>query len=81
MLTDGPYNWSRNPTYVAALAIWVGWVLFYGSVAVLIVMIAVGVGIAFGVVPAEEHAIEAQFGEAYLRYKSIVPRWLGAIQH
>jgi protein-S-isoprenylcysteine O-methyltransferase Ste14 len=80
LLTDGPYKWSRNPMYLAALAIWIGWALFYGSVAVLIVMIVVGVGIALGAVPAEERAIEAQFGEVYLRYKSRVPRWLGRIR-
>jgi protein-S-isoprenylcysteine O-methyltransferase Ste14 len=77
LLTDGPYRWSRNPMYVAALAIWTGWALFYGSVAVLVVMVAAGVGLAFAAVPTEERMLEAQFGEAYLRYKDTVPRWLG----
>jgi protein-S-isoprenylcysteine O-methyltransferase Ste14 len=56
LLTNGPYKWSRNPMYVAALSIWIGWALFYGSVAVLIVMLACGAGIVFAVVPAEERA-------------------------
>jgi protein-S-isoprenylcysteine O-methyltransferase Ste14 len=29
------------------------------------------------VVPWEERNLEARFGEAYLRYKHSVPRWLG----
>src|SRR5262245_30487190 len=81
LLTDGPYKWSRNPMYVAALAIWTGWVFFYGSVAVLVVMLAAGVGLAFWSVPTEERKLEAQFGEAYLSYKRAVPRWLGRIRH
>jgi protein-S-isoprenylcysteine O-methyltransferase Ste14 len=76
LLTDGPYQWSRNPMYVAALLIWSGWALFYGSVAVLVAIIVLGVAIAFGVVPAEERKLEAQFGETYLRYKETTPRWL-----
>jgi protein-S-isoprenylcysteine O-methyltransferase Ste14 len=77
LLTDGPYRWSRNPMYVAALVIWTGWALYYGSAAVLVVMLAAGVGLAFAGVPTEERKLEAQFGGAYLRYKSTVPRWLG----
>ena len=29
-------------------------------------------------IPAEETALEARFGQAYLDYKEAVPRWLGA---
>jgi protein-S-isoprenylcysteine O-methyltransferase Ste14 len=59
--------------YLCGMLIWLGWVIFYGSVAVL-----VGWGhVAFLVVPWEERRLETRFGEAYLRYKHSVPRWLG----
>ena len=47
-----------------------GWVIFYGSVAVL-----VGWGnVAFLVVSWEERKLQTRFGEAYLRYKHSVAR-------
>ena len=36
LLTPGPYTFSRNPMYLFELALWFGWALFYGSIAVLI---------------------------------------------
>lgn len=36
LLRNGPYAFTRNPMYVAELALWFGWALLYGSVAVLI---------------------------------------------
>src|SRR4030095_5268161 len=36
LLTRGPYTFSRHPTYLSILTLLFGWVIFYGSVAVLI---------------------------------------------
>ncbi len=77
LLVRGPYTFTRNPMYLSALTIWLGWALFYGSVAVFV---GCGVGwvmVTFLVVPWEERELEARFGEAYLRYKNTVPRWFG----
>jgi len=77
LLRHGPYAFSRNPMYLSELTLLFGWVIFFGSVAVLI---AFGVACAvfnFVNVPLEERALQARFGEAYLRYKNTVPRWLG----
>jgi protein-S-isoprenylcysteine O-methyltransferase Ste14 len=81
LLTAGPYQWSRNPMYVAGMVIWFGWTLFYGSLAVLLGMAVFWSAIALLSVPREERALEAQFGEAYLNYKRAVPRWLGRAHH
>ena len=76
LLTSGPYAFSRNPMYVADVVLWVGWACFYGSVAVLIGLLALSpVGLI--VVPREERGLEARFGETYRQYKQTVPRWLG----
>jgi hypothetical protein len=37
----GPYHFTRNPMYVAAIAIWFGWTVLYGSAAVLVGLAAI----------------------------------------
>jgi protein-S-isoprenylcysteine O-methyltransferase Ste14 len=76
LMTGGPYAFSRNPMYVAELALWLGWTILFGSVAVLVGFVVLGVAVR-GVVPWEERGLEARFGEAYRGYKATVPRWLG----
>jgi len=38
LITDGPYRFTRNPMYVAELASWLAWALFFGSLAVFLAM-------------------------------------------
>jgi protein-S-isoprenylcysteine O-methyltransferase Ste14 len=80
LLRSGPYACTRNPMYVAELALWFGWALFYGNVAVLIGFLFLWMVMNFRVVPREERALEARFGDTYLQYKNRVPRWLGRTQ-
>jgi protein-S-isoprenylcysteine O-methyltransferase Ste14 len=75
LLTHGPYAVTRHPIYVACLALWLGWTLFYGSVAVFVGFVVLAVVVRF-IVPREERALEAHFGEEYRQYKAAVPRWL-----
>jgi protein-S-isoprenylcysteine O-methyltransferase Ste14 len=80
LVIEGPYKLSRNPMYLSVLSLWFGWVLFYGSVAVLIVWAVTWVGTALFVVPSEEDQLEARFGESFRQYKNTVRRWLGKIR-
>ena len=77
LITDGPYRFTRNPMYVAELALWLGWTLFFGSLAVFLGCIALLLVVNLVIVPREERTLEAVFGRAYLMYKKRVPRWLG----
>ena len=77
LVVAGPYRFTRNPMYLSGMLIWLGWIIFYGSVAVLAGTVVVWGIVAMLVVPWEERNLEARFGEAYLRYKHSVPRWLG----
>lgn len=77
LLKNGFYAFSRNPMYVAELILMFGWVIFYGSVAVLIAWAVWWAFFHFYIVPQEERVMEASFGEVYLEYKKKVPRWLG----
>jgi protein-S-isoprenylcysteine O-methyltransferase Ste14 len=77
LLTDGLYQRSRNPMYVAGIGTWIGWTLYYGNLAVMMGMLTFWLAIARIAVPYEESALEARFGEMYTRYKAEVPRWMG----
>ena len=78
LVVAGPYRFTRNPMYLCGMLIWLGWIIFYGSVAVLAGTVVVWGSVAMLVVPWEERNLEARFGEAYLRYKHSVPRLLGS---
>jgi protein-S-isoprenylcysteine O-methyltransferase Ste14 len=80
LLKGGLYTFSRNPMYLSELTLLLGWIIFYGSVAVLIAFIAWYLFFEYYVVPLEERTLEAHFGEAYREYKSRVPRWLGKVR-
>lgn len=77
LLTSGPYKWSRNPMYIAGMAMWAGWTIFYGSLAVLLGALAFWSGVIFLAVPYEERHLAARFGPSHARYKRAIPRWLG----
>ena len=40
LLAGGPYAFSRHPMYIAELALWLGWGILYGSLAVLVGFLA-----------------------------------------
>jgi protein-S-isoprenylcysteine O-methyltransferase Ste14 len=76
MLERGPYAFTRNPMYVGEGLVWIGWTIFYGSVAVLagLGVFCTGVGVF---VRREERTLTARFGDAYRAYTRRVPRWIG----
>jgi len=75
LVKRGPYEFSRHPMYLAELALWFGWALFYGSLSVL-AGFAVFAIVVSRLGPIEERALEARFGEQYRAYANDVPRWL-----
>jgi protein-S-isoprenylcysteine O-methyltransferase Ste14 len=77
LLTEGPYRYSRNPIYLAELAIWLGWMAFYGSWVVLGAFVALALLVGPFVVRREEGGLQARFGEAFIAYQHNTPRWLG----
>jgi len=75
LLVSGPYRFTRNPMYVAAIAIWLGWTVFYGSGVVLAGLAAIWTAVEFAVIPFEERRLEERWGDAYRKYQRQVPRW------
>jgi len=76
LIITGPYRFTRNPMYLASALIWLGWTMLFGSLLLLAGLLAIlGLTSILGI-PFEERQMEARFGDAYLRYKKAVPRWL-----
>lgn len=61
--------------YVAEMALWFGWAVFFGSLVVFIGFVVLCVAMNF-IVRREERELAAQFGEDYREYETTVPRWL-----
>ncbi len=80
LVRSGPYDWTRNPMYLAELLVWLGWTVLFGSLAVaggFLVMLGVITAI---VVPREERTLRTRFGSTYVMYARVVPRWVGRAQ-
>jgi protein-S-isoprenylcysteine O-methyltransferase Ste14 len=77
LLMRGLYAFSRHPMYLSELILLFGWVIFYGSVSLLIAFVLWYVFFNYYAMPQEERVLEAHFGEAYREYKNKVPRWFG----
>lgn len=80
LLKGSLYAVSRHPMYLSELILLFGWVIFYGSLALLIAFVIWYVLFNYYLMSSEERILEAHFGEAYREYKSRVPRWFGKIR-
>jgi len=81
LLRRGPYAFSRHPMYLSELTLLFGWVIFYGSVALLIFYGVWYLFFNYYAMPIEERTLEARFGETYREYKNKVPRWFGKVRN
>ncbi len=76
LVTSGLFRFSRNPGYVAMIALCVGIAITLDNAWMLVTVLAASIFLHFQVVLAEERHLEALFGEEYLDYKKRVRRWL-----
>ena len=75
-VASGPYRWVRNPMYVGAFLLFVGYALCAVSFAALLVPLGMLVAAHLFVVLYEEPTLERRFGESYGRYRRATPRWI-----
>jgi protein-S-isoprenylcysteine O-methyltransferase Ste14 len=75
LLIDGPYRYSRNPAYLAAVTLWIGWAIFYGSWIVLVATFLLWLVLHWIVIPREERGLDARHKEDYRQYVREVRRW------
>ncbi len=76
LITDGPYRFSRNPSYVSLTLLYLGVGIILNNGWIWLLVVPVLLVMDLRVVRKEERHLETQFGEDYLRYKAAVRRWL-----
>lgn len=76
LVTDGFYENSRNPMYLAMLLSLVGVAWLLGSVTAFLPVPLLYLALRFRVIAMEEGMLEETFGGEYLDYKRKVRRWL-----
>lgn len=76
LITDGVFQFSRNPGYVGQLLITLGVALLLGSLTPLLITLLAFVAMSYWVIPPEEKLLEQTFGSQYTAYKKRVRRWL-----
>jgi protein-S-isoprenylcysteine O-methyltransferase Ste14 len=76
LITFGPYRFSRNPLYLGGnVFIFFGAALLLGSPSGLFIT-AIHIPFVDIFIRREEKQLERNFGEAWIRYKQRVRRWL-----
>lgn len=76
LVTGGVFRLSRNPMYLSLLLLLVAYAVRLDSPAVWLgPLVFIAYVTRFQIHP-EERALEAKFGEAYLRYQMRTRRWL-----
>lgn len=76
LITEGPYRFSRNPSYISLTLLYLGIGILLNNGWILILVAPVLLVMDMWVVRREERHLEAKFGEEFLRYKAAVRRWL-----
>jgi protein-S-isoprenylcysteine O-methyltransferase Ste14 len=76
LVKEGPYQWVRNPMYLAALSIVIGQAILFRSFLLVGYALLVWGVVHLFVVFVEEPSLRHQFGESYESYLRTVPRWL-----
>ena len=76
LVIRGPYRHVRNPMITGVLLLLGAEVLFFQSWLLLIWLLLFFTANAIYLPKVEEKGLEKRYGEAYLRYKANVPRWI-----
>jgi protein-S-isoprenylcysteine O-methyltransferase Ste14 len=76
LTTEGPFRYSRNPSYLALAMIYAGIAALRNSLWAILLLPLVVVVIQHEVIEREECYLERAFGEEYLSYKGRVHRWV-----
>jgi protein-S-isoprenylcysteine O-methyltransferase Ste14 len=76
IVRTGPYQYSRNPIYLAFSLLQLGIAFWVNSIWPLVTLIPAVLLMSLVVIPREEAFLEARFPSEYLPYKDLVRRWL-----
>ena len=76
LVQSGLFRYSRNPMYIGALLIVLGYPLWFQSLALVGYWCAVLLFFHLVIVGYEEPSLARRFGPAWTAYRRRVPRWL-----
>jgi protein-S-isoprenylcysteine O-methyltransferase Ste14 len=76
LVTDGLFQYSRNPIYLGFSIALLGIALLFGNLSALIPVLLFFLVANFWYIPFEEKNMEMVFGQTYRFYKRRVRRWL-----
>ena len=76
IVTSGPFQFSRNPIYLAMAMLYSGIAILANALWPLLLLPIILRIINRGVIDREEAYLERKFGQQYLKYKQQVQRWL-----
>jgi protein-S-isoprenylcysteine O-methyltransferase Ste14 len=76
LVREGPYQWVRNPMYLAVLSVVIGEAMLFHSLLLVGYALLVWMAVHLFVVFVEEPSLRRQFGESYETYLRMVARWL-----
>jgi protein-S-isoprenylcysteine O-methyltransferase Ste14 len=76
LTTEGPFRYTRNPSYLALAMIYAGIAVVRNSLWAILLLPLVVVVIQREVIGREERYLERTFGGEYLDYKGKVRRWM-----
>lgn len=76
IVTDGLFSISRNPMYLGFVVALLGVAITLGNLSSFFVALAFIVITDRWYIPFEEAAMEKEFGEQYIQYKTVTRRWL-----
>src|SRR5919108_1045272 len=76
LVTQYPYNYSRNPIYLGFLLITVGTAIVLSSLTAFLAPVIFYLVVNTVVIPFEEKRLQEVFGVGYEEYKRAVRRWM-----
>ena len=76
LVTDGLFQYTRNPIYLGFSISLLGIALLFGTLSALIPVLLFFLVANFWYIPFEEKNMEMVFGQSYQFYKRKVRRWL-----
>lgn len=73
LLTDGPYQYCRNPMTLGAIVAYLGLAVAGRTISGTILVVVMGVGLVAYLKRLEEPELAERFGATYLRYRERTP--------
>lgn len=76
LVTDGPFQISRNPIYLGGVMVLIGIAIFLGSLITFFFPVILFLILDRIYIPHEESQMKELFGADYIEYQHAVRRWL-----